>query len=195
MSTTSFPLTSPTIILSGLIRRLVLISCVMLTSPLPMEFAARHSICTLFSMWLMTSSAESSMVITLSLGPIYAVRAFKKVVLPDDVPPLIKTLYPLLTSAARSSAHSLERLAHPTSSSISISFSLNLRMVRIGPFRAMVLRTPFTLNPLGSLASTIGFASLISLCTSDANILISSSSSSHEVNASSILIRAFSLST
>ena len=92
MSRASAPLTSPTIILSGLILKAALISIAMLISPSPSKLASLVSRLTRFGMCLILSSAESSMVIILSSGGMYWVRALRNVDLPEPVPPEIKML-------------------------------------------------------------------------------------------------------
>ena len=102
------------------------------------------------------------MIITRSSELIADDKAFKKVVLPDDVPPLIKILYFAATSLVKKSEHSRGIVSLFTRSSSVISSFANFRIVKIGPFRATFFNTPFTLYPFSSRASTIGFASLIS---------------------------------
>ena len=56
-------------------------------------------------------------------------------------------------------------------------------MLMLVPFRAMCLQTAFTLEQSDRRASTMGFNSLISLCTRPAILLMSSSRSSVESQA------------
>ena len=77
---------------SGRIRKEALISIDMLTSPSPSELASLVSILTRFFTCLILSSAESSIVITLSSDGMYAVSALRNVDFPELVPPEIKML-------------------------------------------------------------------------------------------------------
>ena len=75
-------------------------------SPTPSVFAFRVSICARFSTFDSLNSAESSIVIILSFEGMKFERTFKKVVLPDPVPPHMKRLYLARTSILRKSAAS-----------------------------------------------------------------------------------------
>lgn len=76
----------------GLIRRADLIKSRIVIATMPSTFAFLVSSFTRFSIPLICNSAESSIVIILSSLGIKLDNAFKKVVLPDPVPPLIKML-------------------------------------------------------------------------------------------------------
>lgn len=91
---------------SGRIRRDDRIRSRMVTSPFPSILAFLVSKRTRLSTPLIWSSAESSMVITRSSLGIKLDRAFKNVVFPEPVPPLMKMLYFAFTMRSRSSATS-----------------------------------------------------------------------------------------
>lgn len=81
---------------------------------------------------------------------------FKKVVLPEPVPPLTKMLYPACTYRRSSSAASFVMLPQLISWSMVRGQSGNLRIVTMGPFSAMGESTTLTRLPFCSLASTMG---------------------------------------
>lgn len=112
MSSASAPRISPTIIRSGLIRKLVRIKSRMVIAPFPSTFAFRVSMVTTFSSVFSRSSAASSIVIIRSSFGIKLDNTFKSVVLPDAVPPQIKTLYRCLTSLDKKSALSWVSVPH-----------------------------------------------------------------------------------
>lgn len=91
ISRASSPRTSPTISRSGRIRSAARIRSLIRISLSPSRFAFRASSRTQCASDK-RSSSESSIVITLSSCGIYADSAFRKVVLPEPVPPLIKRL-------------------------------------------------------------------------------------------------------
>ena len=84
--------TSPTIILVGRIRSADLIKSRIVTSPVPSALAFLASKLTRLATPSILSSALSSMVIILSSFGIYCESAFKNVVFPDPVPPLMNIL-------------------------------------------------------------------------------------------------------
>lgn len=106
ISSASAPRTSPTTIRSGRIRSADLIRSLMLMAPLPSGPAFRVSRRTRFWIFLICSSAESSMVMIRSSLGIKFDKAFKKVVFPLPVPPLTKILYLALTSVSSTCATS-----------------------------------------------------------------------------------------
>ena len=83
-------------------------------------------------------------------------NAFKNVVLPEPVPPLIKMLYPPSTSFLRKSAASFVIEPHLIKSSIVIWSAGNFLIVTAAPSIATGGKTTFTLEPSGNLVSTIG---------------------------------------
>ena len=109
------------------------------------------------------SSALSSMVISRSSAGIKPASAFRNVVLPLPVPPLIKILYLAFTSFSRKLHAS--SLMDPISSSslIPIGCSGKRLMVTTGQLRAMGPSTTLTREPFSSLASTIGEVSFTTL--------------------------------
>ena len=158
MSKASAPRTSPTIIRSGRMRRDDLIRSLIVMLPLPSVFAFLVSSRTRFFIEFICSSAESSIVIIRSSGLINCERAFRKVVLPEPVPPLTMILYFAFTAALRKSAAYGVIAFHASSSSKVSAFSENFLIVTIGPLRAMGYKTMLTREPSCSLASHIGFA-------------------------------------
>ena len=98
MSIASPPRTSPTTIRLGRIRSEALINSRMVISPFPSVFVLRVSKETRFGTVSICSSAESSIVTIRSSEGINCDKAFKKVVLPEPVPPLMKILYLAATS-------------------------------------------------------------------------------------------------
>jgi len=87
MSMHSSPRTSPTTILSGLMRRAFLTRSRMATSPEPSMEASRASRRTTSGCKSNRSSAESSMVTMRSFSSISHESALSSVVLPEPVPP------------------------------------------------------------------------------------------------------------
>ena len=139
ISATSAPLTSPTIIRSGLILRLDFMSWDMVTEPLPLAPAFLHSICTMFSMAESFSSMESSMTMTLSSAGTASASALSRVVFPDEVPPLTNMLYPHSTRVLSSRAALAVKVPFFIRSSMVMYLSENFLMVSIGPFIATLL--------------------------------------------------------
>lgn len=84
-------------------------------------------------------------------------------VFPEPVPPEINKLYFAITSFSRKSAASFVMAPFDNRSSIVMRFVGKRRIVSIGPFRATGFNTTLTLDPSGSLASTMGLDSLTTL--------------------------------
>ena len=145
---------------SGRIRRDVRIRSRMLIGTQPSTFAFLASSRTRLGICRICSSALSSIVMTRSSFGIKDDIAFRNVVFPEPVPPLMKMLYPACTRAPRKSATLRDIEPNPRRSFTSIGCSGNLRIVRIGPFSAVGASTTFTRSPFGSLASAIGEDSL-----------------------------------
>lgn len=101
------------------------------------------------------------MVITLSSLGIKLDSAFKKVVLPEPVPPLINILYPAMTSFSKKQAASSDIEPISINFFMVMGLSGNFLIVTTGPSSATGGRTILTLEPSGSLASTIGLDSFI----------------------------------
>ena len=160
MSSASAPRTSPTTILSGLIRREERIRSRMVTSPFPSILAFRVSIRTRLSIPFSCNSAESSIVITRSSLGIKLDNAFRNVVFPEPVPPLINILNFAFTIRSKSSATSGVMEPYSISFLTVIGSSGNFRIVTVGPSNAIGGSTTFTREPSRRRASTIGFASL-----------------------------------
>ena len=106
MSSASAPRTSPTISLVGRMRRAVRIRSRMEMRPVPSRFSSRVSKRTRFGSPCSFSSSESSIVITRSSAGMNSDSAFRKVVLPEPVPPLMKMLQPVRTALLRNAAAS-----------------------------------------------------------------------------------------
>ena len=83
-------------------------------------------------------------------------KIFKIVVLPDPVPPHTKIFKRDLTQASKNKAISFVIVPLRSKSSILFKSSLNLRIVKIGPFNDKGGIIAFILEPSLSLASTIG---------------------------------------
>ena len=75
------------------------------------------------------SSKTSSQVMTRSRPGIAPARQFRSVVFPACVPPATITLSPAMTAASRKRAAWGVRVCSPTSSSIELALSTNLRML------------------------------------------------------------------
>ena len=168
MSTTSSPLTSPTIILSGRILRLAFSKSLIVMALFPSIFSCLASNLTRFGSPLSLNSAESSIVITLSPGEINSDKALSNVVFPEPVPPLIKILFLVTMASIKYSAASLLSVPDFTKSSKLIPCFKNFLMVIIGPLIATGSKITFTLEPSSSLASNIGFLTSTTLFTLDA---------------------------
>ena len=78
-------------------------------------------------------------------------------VLPLPVPPLIKILYFAFTNVSKTLAICGVMDLYFMSCSTVIGVFENLRIVKVGPFNATGGKTTLTLDPSGSLVSTIGF--------------------------------------
>jgi len=117
------------------------------------------------------------------------------VVLPDPVPPLMRILYFAFTNFSKNSAASLVMDPNCIKSSISIAFSGNLRIVRIGPFSATGGNTTFTRDPFSNLASTIGVDSFTTLLQEATICWITSSSFSLDSKVFSHFVNFPSFST
>ena len=104
------------------------------------------------------SSAASSIVIILSSGEIKEDNTFKSVVFPLPVPPQIIMFSFASTHASKNLA--IYGVSAPVlkKSSMFANSSLNLRIVKTGPFKESGGITALSLEPSTSLASTIGFA-------------------------------------
>ncbi|MNI60294.1 hypothetical protein D3C73_1154950 [compost metagenome] len=151
----------------GRIRSEERIKSLTVISPLPSVLAFLVSRDTRLGTVTICSSAESSIVITRSSPGIYWDNAFRKVVFPDPVPPLIKMLYLLLTNVCSQFAVSVSRDPFSTRSSMVIGRSGNFRIVMVGPLSAIGGRTMFTRDPFLSLASTMGEDSFTTRLTPD----------------------------
>ena len=92
ISIASAPRTSPTMMRFGLIRSAVRINSRIVISPVPSRLAHLASRVTRFGISRIRSSALSSIVMILSSFGMYCDKAFRNVVLPDPVPPLVNML-------------------------------------------------------------------------------------------------------
>ncbi|MNM83227.1 hypothetical protein D3C81_952810 [compost metagenome] len=195
MSSASAPRTSPTTIRLGRIRSEDRIKSRTVISPFPSVFAFRVSSDTRFGTVTICNSAESSIVITLSSDGINWDKAFKNVVFPEPVPPLIKMLYLLRTSRCSSSAASSLSEPIETNCSIVSGRSGNLRIVIVGPFKATGGRTILTRDPSRSRASTIGDDSFTIRLTPDTIVWMMSSKRSRDSKRTGIRLTCPSRST
>ena len=113
---------------------------------------------------------------------IYCDNAFKNVVFPEPVPPLIKILYPDATRILKNPDISGLTDPHAIRFSMEAASLENLRIVTMGPLTATGASTTLTRDPSGSLASTIGDASLTNRLAPDTICWITSSSFSFDTN-------------
>ena len=179
MSRASSPRTSPTMMRSGRMRREALIRSRMVISVASLELAFLVSMRTRLGMFLICSSAESSMVITRSRAGMKLEMAFRKVVLPLPVPPHTKILCLETTSFCRKSATSGVMDLYSSSFSTVMGFLENRLIVTVAPFSATGGNATCTREPSSSLASTMGLlASTVRsmLLTKRCTILVRSSS-------------------
>ena len=158
MSRVSAPRTSPTMMRSGRIRRLLRTSARWGTSPLPSMFGGRVSrrrTCGCCS----CSSAASSIVTMRSVAGMKPESTLSRVVLPVPVPPEISRFSLARTIAPSRIASSgvSERLR--TRSSILSGTVANRRIDSSGPSIASGGMIALTRDPSGSRASTIGLDS------------------------------------
>ena len=182
ISSASWPLTSPTIMRSGLILKADLIRSLMLISFFPSALAFLLSSLTRLSIFFRLSSAESSMVIILSPFGIKSPNTFKNVVLPEPVPPEINMFSPTSTIHLKKSAASSLSILLSIRSSMVKGLSGKRRIVTMGPFMAIGGSTTFTLEPLSSLASTMGLVSFTMRLHLDTICCITSPNFSSEEN-------------
>lgn len=144
---------------SGRIRSAVRIKSRMVMGSTPSVLAFLVSRRTRFGLSTSCNSAESSIVIIRSSLGIYWDSAFKKVVFPEPVPPETKILYPDSTNSLKKPAASSDTEPIAIKFSIKMGFSGNLRMEIAEPSMETGSNTILTLEPSGSLVSTIGDAS------------------------------------
>ncbi len=129
----------------------------MLMAPFPSVFACLVSRRTRFCTLFICNSAESSIVIMRSSSGIKLDSALRKVVFPEPVPPLTKILYFARTQLSKNCAASSLTAPKEIRSSKLITFSGNLRIVTVAPFKAIGGSTILTREPSFSLASQMGF--------------------------------------
>ena len=156
----SSPRTSPTMIRSGLDLSAALISCAIVIWFSPAILAFLISRRTRFSMPLSFSSAESSIVMIRSSFGIQFDIPFSNVVFPLPVPPEIKMLYLALTRISRNCSVKCVKAPFFRIHSIVIGSPANFLIVIAAPFKETGGSITLTLEPSGSLASTMGFVSL-----------------------------------
>ncbi|MNR02168.1 hypothetical protein D3C85_1180100 [compost metagenome] len=158
ISITSAPRTSPTMIRSGRMRRLLRSRSRMDTTPAPSKPPGRLSRRTT---WLVPSesSAVSSMVMTRSLAGMKLASALSSEVLPELVPPLTRMLQRARTAISRSCAMPASKVPSFTrSAGVSGSF-LNFRIDTDRPSIAKGSMITLMRPPSGKRASTIGLDS------------------------------------
>ena len=171
ISSASAPLHSPTIILSGLIRRAVPIRSLIVIGVTPSVFAFLVSSLTIFLAPRSCSSAESSIVIILSSSGIYCDRAFGKVVFPEPVPPRNKYIVFGLRQYLQKPCH-LRRESFYLNKPLHAHRMLrNFLIDTAEPPIDMGFSTIFTLEPSLSLVSTIGDASIYNPVMASHNLL------------------------
>jgi hypothetical protein len=155
MSSASSPRTSPQMMRSGRIRRLLINSSRCFTAPVPSRLGGRVSsrtTCGCFN----CNSAASSMVTIRSRGEMKADRALSRVVLPAPVPPEMM-MFSRAFTAASSSSIMAGVVAFFSTRSGGISLSVEKRrMDRMGPSTASGGMMAFTREPSISRASTMG---------------------------------------
>jgi hypothetical protein len=152
----SGPLTSPTMIRSGLSLRAWRSSERIVTSPAPSTLAG----CDSNRMMCpdMLSSAASSTVMIRSVGPTVAASAFSTVVFPAPVAPATRMLSRCSTAEPSKSAPSLSTEPCSTSASRSATEGENLRIATTGPSTAAGGMIACNLEPSPRRASTAGEA-------------------------------------
>ena len=147
--------TSPTIILSGRIRRALRTKSRIEICPLPSIFAGRDSKVTTCSC-CRRNSAASSIVTMRSRWGRKEETTFKVVVLPEPVPPDTKILTRALTQACKNFAIFSSRVPKEIKFSTVNGFLENLRMVTAGPTKDSGGMMMFTREPSSKRASTNG---------------------------------------
>ena len=153
MSKASPALTSPIMIRSGLMRSAFLTRSRCDTSPRPSRFGGRVSSRTTCSCWS-CNSAESSIVTMRSRCSINEDNALSRVVLPEPVPPEIRTLRLAPTIARIRSDMAGEMLPNSSSRSIPIRCLANFRIERLDPSIASGAMIALTREPSAKRAST-----------------------------------------
>ena len=166
ISRASPPRTSPTIILSGRIRRAFFTKSRMVISPLPSILAGRDSRVTTCSCCSF-SSAASSMVTMRSFSGIKEDRTFRVVVLPEPVPPETNILILAWIQALIKSAIFLSKVPKVMRLSTDKALVANLRIVIHGPIRERGGIIILTREPSSKRASTKGTDSSICLPIGD----------------------------
>ena len=129
-------------------------------SPLPSMFGGRDSSVITCSCWSWSSAASSIVTMRSSRGTNDDI-AFSIVVLPEPVPPEMRTFSFPLTHAARNCAACGVSELKLIRSSIVYGSRENFRIVSVGPFSASGGMIALTRLPSGRRASTIGEASSI----------------------------------
>ena len=160
ISTTSSPRHSPSRMRSDPIRKAFTTRSRMVTPPVLPELVSWDTSATT-CFWLKRSSATSSMVAMRSSAGIYALSAFKSVVLPEAIPPQMTIFKRACMQARRNSAISAVNVSIWMRSSILSSFFEALRIVMVGPLTALGGITIFTREPSDRRTSTIGQSDFI----------------------------------
>ena len=158
ISNASAPRTSPTMILSGRIRRAFRTRSRCVTAAAPSILAGRVSsrtTCSCFN----CNSAASSIVTMRWRGSMKAESAFSIVVLPDPVPPEIRTFRRASIRAVRTRTACSESAPRSTNRSSVRGSRENLRMESVGPSMAQGRMMAFTRLPSSRRASTQGWLS------------------------------------
>ena len=155
MSRASPPRHSPTITRSGRIRRLFLKRSRIVTSPRPYRSAARDSrprTCGCFN-W---SSLDSSMTTMRRSAGMNSDITFRRLVLPLDVPPLIRRFFSVTMHSIRKSRASSLSVPLETRNPMSSACRANLRIVTTTPRLEHGGMATWTRDPSGNRASIIG---------------------------------------
>jgi hypothetical protein len=158
MSSASGPRHSPTMMRSGRMRRALMTSSRMVTSPLPSMLGGRFS-SRMTCFWRICNSAASSMVMMRSPAGMKLDRTFSSVVLPEPVPPEMTMFSRPRVQADRNSTRSGVMVPKASRSSTVRGSRLNLRTVSTGPVSDTGGMMALTREPSGRRASTIGLES------------------------------------
>ena len=158
MSNASPARTSPTIILSGLMRNAFRTRSRIVIAPVPSKFAGRDSNVTTCCC-CNRNSAASSIVTILSVEGMNEDNTFNVVVLPEPVPPDTKMFNRARTHASKNCPISALNVPKLIRSFIDRAFFENFRIVTTGPTNDNGGIMIFTREPSAKRASTNGLDS------------------------------------
>ena len=154
MSSASAPRTSPMMIRSGRMRRLLRTRSRIDTSPSPSMFGGRDSSRRMWRWWSW-SSAESSIVTIRSVSGIPSESTLSRVVFPEPVPPEIRMFSRAWMQRSRNSSVSVVAVPRRIRSWKPSRFRANFRIVTSGPVSESGGMIALIRLPSGSRASTM----------------------------------------